>query len=220
MSIENISKNHKYVEGFEEGRIVNSYRFIFPLFYNNEYVGSVETSVSIYDLLKEIQNNFDGNVDFLLSNTIVDNIVNHSINDKVDVISSDVTSNNLNKDIKILLVEDNLINQKVATVALKQLGYGNDIANNGQEAYEMYLKTKYDLILMDIQMPVLDGVGAAKRIRDYEKNNDIKKRVLIVAITANAIKTDVELYLKSGMDDVILKPFKQDELNKLLGSIT
>ena len=84
----------------------------------------------------------------------------------------------------------------------------------------MYLKTKYDLILMDIQMPVLDGVGAAKRIREYEKEHDFEKRVLIVAITANAMKKDVEIYLKSGMDDVILKPFKQDELNKLLGGIS
>ena len=151
---------------------------------------------------------------------VIFDIVNHSISDKVDVINTDVAANNLNKDIKILVVEDNLINQKVATIALKQLGYGNDIANNGQEAYDMYLKTRYDLILMDIQMPVLDGVGAAKKIRIYEKDNNLKERVLIVAITANAMKTDVELYLKSGMDDVILKPFKQDDLNKLLGGIT
>ncbi|OYT17661.1 MAG: hypothetical protein B7C24_01520 [Bacteroidetes bacterium 4572_77] len=76
VSIENISTDHNYIEGFEEGRIVNSYRFIFPLVYKNEYIGSVETSVSIYDLLKEIQNNFDGNVDFLLRNSIVNKIVN------------------------------------------------------------------------------------------------------------------------------------------------
>ncbi len=151
---------------------------------------------------------------------VIFDVVNHSISDKVDAIITDVPDNKVDKDIKILLVEDNLINQKVATIALKQLGYKNDIANNGQEAYEMYLKTKYDLILMDIQMPVLDGVGAAKRIREYEEKNNVKKRVLIVAITANAMKTDVELYLNSGMDDVILKPFKQDELNKLLGGIT
>ncbi len=147
-------------------------------------------------------------------------VVNHSISDKVDEISIDTTITEGNKNLKILLVEDNLINQKVATIALKQLGYTNDIANNGQEAYDMYLKTKYDLILMDIQMPVLDGVSAAKRIREYEQTANSEKRVLIVAITANAMKKDVEVYLKSGMDDVILKPFKQDELNKLLGGIS
>ena len=150
---------------------------------------------------------------------VIFDVVNHSINDKVDKISIAEDNTYGNKNLKILLVEDNLINQKVATIALKQLGYQNEIANNGQEAYEMYLETKYDLILMDIQMPVLDGVGAAKRIREYEKEHDFEKRVLIVAITANAMKTDVELYLNSGMDDVILKPFKQDELSKLLGGI-
>jgi len=150
---------------------------------------------------------------------VIFDVVNHSINDKVDEISIAEDNTDGNKNLKILLVEDNLINQKVATIALKQLGYQNEIANNGQEAYEMYLETKYDLILMDIQMPVLDGVGAAKRIREYEKEHDFEKRVLIVAITANAMKTDVELYLNSGMDDVILKPFKQDELSKLLGGI-
>ncbi len=151
---------------------------------------------------------------------VIFDVVNHSIGTKVDEISIDVTDENKgNKKLEILLVEDNLINQKVATIALKQLGYTNDIANNGQEAYEMYLKKKYDLILMDIQMPVLDGVGAAKRIRTHEQENKLDKRVLIVAITANAMKKDVEIYLNSGMDDVILKPFKQDELKKLLGSI-
>ncbi|MFK5856025.1 MAG: response regulator [Bacteroidota bacterium] len=146
-------------------------------------------------------------------------VVNHSIGDQVDKIITTKPKTDGVKDLKILLVEDNLINQKVATIALKQLGYKNDIANNGQEAYDMYLKTKYDLILMDIQMPVLDGVGAANRIRHYEKEHNFEKRVLIVAITANAMKTDVELYLNSGMDDVILKPFKQDELSKLLDGI-
>jgi len=151
---------------------------------------------------------------------VIFDVVNHGFNDKINTINTIENTSKINEDFKILLVEDNLINQKVATIALKQLGYENDIANNGEEAYKMYLKTRYDLILMDIQMPVLDGVGAAKKIREHEVSNNIKKRVLIVAITANAMKKDVELYLNSGMDDVILKPFKQDELNKILGGIT
>lgn len=123
------------------------------------------------------------------------------------------------KALKILLVEDNIINQKVATIALQQLGYSADVANNGEEAFIMHQKNRYELILMDIQMPVLDGIGAAKKIRDYELANLTEKRTLIIAITANAMKKDVELYLRSGMDDVILKPFKQDDLRTMLENI-
>ena len=150
--------------------------------------------------------------------TIYD-IVNHEISKKVDAIVSKKKSIPKEKTLSILLVEDNLINQKVATIALNQIGYQADVANHGEEAYDMYVKKKYDLILMDIQMPVLDGIGAAKRIRKYEQESSEDKRVLIVAITANAMKKDVELYLKSGMDDVILKPFKQKELTNLLDNI-
>ncbi len=150
--------------------------------------------------------------------TIYD-IVNQEISKKIDAIVSEKKSIPKDKSLSILLVEDNIINQKVATIALSQLGYKADVANHGEEAYDMFVKNKYDLILMDIQMPVLDGIGAAKRIREYEHEINEDKRVLIVAITANAMKKDVELYLKSGMDDVILKPFKQKELSALLDNI-
>jgi len=150
---------------------------------------------------------------------IIYDIVNQEISKKIDASILGKKSTPKVKSLSILLVEDNIINQKVATIALSQLGYRADVANHGEEAYDMYVKNKYDLILMDIQMPVLDGIGAAKKIREYEQKNNEDKRVLIVAITANAMKKDVELYLKSGMDDVILKPFKQKELSALFNNI-
>lgn len=123
-----------------------------------------------------------------------------------------------NLDIKILLAEDNLINQKVATVTLSKLGYANvDVANNGTEAVQMHLNNQYDLILMDIQMPVMNGLDATKKIREYEKANPGVKRVKIIALTANALESDVKMYLQEGLDNVLTKPFKRDDLKKILG---
>ena len=181
---------------------------------------------SISDMFSTTQINKAGFTTFLYKpiklsqfQDVIFDVINHSNNKPNKPNDENQKADDINSDLKILLVEDNLINQKVASIALKQLGYENEIANNGQEAFDKYLKTKYDLILMDIQMPVLDGVGSTKKIRQYEHDNNINDRVIIVAITANAMKKDVELYLNSGMDDVILKPFKQDELKKLLGGI-
>ncbi len=122
-----------------------------------------------------------------------------------------------NLEIKILLAEDNLINQKVATVTLSKLGYNNvDVANNGTEAVQMHLKNHYDLILMDIQMPVMNGLDATEKIRESERANPDAKRVKIVALTANALASDVKMYLQRGMDDVLTKPFKPNDLKRVL----
>ena len=121
-------------------------------------------------------------------------------------------------EMKILLAEDNLINQKVATVTLFKLGYKNvDVANNGTEAVQMHLKNHYDLILMDIQMPVMNGLDATEKIRESERANPNIKRVKIVALTANAMADDVKMYLQHGMDDVLTKPFKPNELKRVVG---
>ncbi len=120
------------------------------------------------------------------------------------------------KELHILLAEDNLINQKVAIITLKQLGYDKvDVASNGKEAVELFKKKRYDLVLMDIQMPELDGLEATREIRKYEKTHR-NQRVYIAALTANAMKEDVENYFKNDMDDVITKPFKRQDLIKLL----
>jgi len=105
----------------------------------------------------------------------------------------------------ILLVEDNLINQLVATTLLTKEGYQVEKANNGQEAITLCEKQTFDLILMDYQMPVMDGLEATRHIREYEQKTDVK-RTPIIAMTANAMKGDKEICLEAGMDDYIAKP--------------
>jgi signal transduction histidine kinase/CheY-like chemotaxis protein len=119
------------------------------------------------------------------------------------------------RQLKVLVAEDNMINQKVAMINLRQLGHNVEIASNGQVAFDMFQNGEYDIILMDIQMPVLDGIEATVAIRKYEKENNIDK-IRIVAITANAQKEDRNRCFEVGMDDFITKPFKPDDLIRIL----
>ncbi len=109
---------------------------------------------------------------------------------------------------KILLVEDNKINQIIAVELLKKVGFTVDIANNGQEALDMLDKSNYNAILMDIQMPVMDGHTAAKKIRKNIKYDHIP----IIAMSAHALVGDKEISLDSGMNDHITKPISPDIL--------
>jgi signal transduction histidine kinase len=117
--------------------------------------------------------------------------------------------------LKILLVEDNIINQKVAKGILNNLGFQVTIANNGALGFESYKNEKADIILMDIQMPVMDGFTATGEIRKYEEQNRLSK-CYIVALTANALKEDREKCFAVGMNDFITKPFKADDINRVL----
>jgi len=119
-------------------------------------------------------------------------------------------------DFRILLAEDNIINQRVAVLSLKRLGLFCDIANNGNEAVEKYIANRYSLIFMDMQMPMLDGVGAVVKIREYEKDNQIKSFCWIVAVTANSFSTDKEECFQAGMNDFINKPFSEAELRMVI----
>jgi PAS domain S-box-containing protein len=115
------------------------------------------------------------------------------------------------KHLKVLLVEDNRDNQNLARMILEKSGYRVDIAENGAEAVEAVRKYLYDLILMDIQMPVMDGFEATKRIRALEKEyND--RRIPIIAVTAHAMKGYREKCLANDMDDYITKPLKKKVL--------
>lgn len=114
------------------------------------------------------------------------------------------------KDANVLLVEDNLINQKIVILSLKQIVKTIDVANNGKEALDKFGKTRYDIILMDIQMPVMDGIIATKKIREIESSSN--SQTPIIAITANALSGDRENCLAVGMDDYISKPFQVDVL--------
>ncbi|MCD6346935.1 MAG: response regulator, partial [Bacteroidales bacterium] len=117
---------------------------------------------------------------------------------------------------KILLVEDNKINQRIAMLHLEKMGYDISLAENGQEAVDQYKNNVFDLIFMDVQMPVLDGYEATRQIREFEKEQNIEKTIHIIAMTANAMKGDRETCLAAGMNDYISKPFKADELKKTL----
>jgi len=118
--------------------------------------------------------------------------------------------------LNILLAEDNPINQRVALYNLKKMGHQVDIAENGKIAVEFFSKNNYDIILMDIQMPEMDGLEATKQIRNREKKNQNKKIMPIIAMTANALRGDKENFINQGMSGYISKPFKIKELENIL----
>jgi len=118
--------------------------------------------------------------------------------------------------LRVLLAEDNPINQKVAKMHLEKLGHVVECASNGKIAFEMYTKNDYDLIFMDIQMPEMDGIQATKRIREFENDIQLKNPIRIIALTANAMKGDKESCLAAGMNNYMSKPFKPVELIQIL----
>jgi signal transduction histidine kinase/CheY-like chemotaxis protein len=111
----------------------------------------------------------------------------------------------------ILLVEDTLVNQKVALKLLEKAGYKAILAENGKLAVDLVFGQKFDLILMDIQMPVMNGLEATRQIRQYEVEQSIVQTP-IIAMTANAMNTDRDECLASGMNDFIAKPFRADDM--------
>ena len=113
-----------------------------------------------------------------------------------------------------LLVEDNLINQKVASRLLEKNGCSVRTACNGREAIERYAEQPFDLIFMDVQMPEMNGFEAARAIRRLEETNGT--RTAIIALTANAMAADRELCLDSGMDDYLSKPVELAKLQEMI----
>jgi len=116
--------------------------------------------------------------------------------------------------LRILLTEDNAINQKLAHIMLERLGYRADVAGNGQEALQSVARQPYDVVLMDVQMPEMDGLEATHRIRE---DIDAVLQPRIIAMTANAMQGDREMCLQAGMDDYITKPIRVGELIAALG---
>jgi PAS domain S-box-containing protein len=111
--------------------------------------------------------------------------------------------------LRILLAEDNVNNQKLALVMLERLGYTADVAGNGQEVLEAFKRAAYDVVLMDVQMPVMDGLEATMEIR---KSIPVKKQPRIIAMTADAMEEDRRQCFSAGMDDYVSKPVKVKDL--------
>jgi CheY-like chemotaxis protein len=118
------------------------------------------------------------------------------------------------KSLSIMLVEDNKLNQQLALALLKKWGHRIDVANNGVEALELHAARPYDLILMDLQMPVMGGFEATAKIRERERQG--AKRTIVVAMTANALEGDREKCIAGGMDDYLSKPFKAEMFSDML----
>lgn len=124
-------------------------------------------------------------------------------------------SNQNLKDMRVLIVEDNLVNQKVIRIILERTGCHYEIAEDGVQAIEKYQNGDFHLVLMDCQMPNMDGLQACQKIRELESKAN-QKRCPIVAMTANAMKGDRERCLTVGMDDFLAKPFKSQELLQIV----
>jgi two-component system, sensor histidine kinase and response regulator len=124
------------------------------------------------------------------------------------VLSSEIRSHS--RVVRILLAEDNRVNQAVASRLLSKLGHSIVIANNGKEAVDLLKQQTFDLVLMDVQMPEMDGIVATERIRECERSTHV--HIPIIAMTAHAMQGDRERCLAAGMDGYITKPINADEL--------
>src|SRR5262249_9611301 len=113
--------------------------------------------------------------------------------------------------LRILLAEDGLTNQRFAVDLLENRGHSVAIANNGREAVELSAREPFNVILMDVQMPEMDGLEASKRIRERERKGGAN-RLSIIAMTAHAMKGDREQCIEAGMDAYISKPIRAQEL--------
>ncbi|HLN54326.1 MAG TPA: response regulator [Lentimicrobium sp.] len=117
---------------------------------------------------------------------------------------------------KILLAEDNLINQKVALLMLKKFDQNIELADNGLIAVEKFRSEHYDVVLMDLHMPELDGFEATRKIREIENSEQRPVKVKIYAMTASSMQDEKDNCLNAGMDGYLAKPFRNDDVIALL----
>jgi CheY-like chemotaxis protein len=121
--------------------------------------------------------------------------------------------------LSILLVEDNELNQKLMKITLKRYNYEVTIANNGAEGVELFKAHKFDLILMDLMMPIMDGFEATSEIRRIESGDKERHYTPIIAFTANTLNNDHAKCVRGGMDDILEKPFQFDKFSEILKNL-
>jgi CheY-like chemotaxis protein len=127
---------------------------------------------------------------------------------------------NVTDKLSILLVEDNELNQRLMKISLKKNNYSVAIANNGLEGVELFKKQKFDLILMDLMMPVMDGFEATREIRKLETQDPGLGYTPIIAFTANTLNNDFDKCVREGMDDILEKPFNFEKFSDILSKIS
>ena len=156
-------------------------------------------------------------MDILGNQAKLDNFQSSKIEQSSITVLDEKISDSTKSKLKLLVAEDNPVNQKVILKQLHSLGYKADIVANGQEVLEMLDNIAYDLILMDCQMPILDGLKTTKVIRSRPISSFVNHRQpIVIAITANAMKEDQQSCLDAGMDDYFSKPITKDKLATLL----
>ncbi|MBF2057052.1 MAG: response regulator [Cyanobacterium sp. T60_A2020_053] len=144
-------------------------------------------------------------------NIIVETVVEVEINHSPSSAQNQTNNEGKDTNLTILLAEDNRVNQKVALLTLKKLGYTADVACNGKEVLAKLDKIPYDVILMDMQMPEMDGLTATRKIRE-----EYQHQPYIIALTANALDGDAQICFEAGMNDYISKPLRLEVLQKAL----
>ncbi|MBP0017449.1 MAG: response regulator [Cyanobacteria bacterium SBLK] len=160
-----------------------------------------------------------------LYNILVNLLIPQSLSTGEPTLSSSQFDSLLSEQIplKILLAEDNVVNQKVALNILKKLGYRADVAANGLEVLEALKRQPYDVVLMDVQMPDMDGLEATQHLRNMEGQGALgsdRQPTIVIAMTANAMQGDREACLEAGMDDYISKPIRINALVEALKKYT
>ncbi|MEA1885934.1 MAG: response regulator [Bacteroidota bacterium] len=150
-----------------------------------------------------------------LDNVIEENTVT-AVGEKIRKLDTVIRKKKKLSDARVLLVEDNITNQKIVTISLGSKVKSIDTAISGKEALDMFGTSNYDIILMDIKLPVMDGITVSKKIREIEASTS--KHTPIIAITANAMIGDKEKCLSAGMDDYLSKPFQPQKLLDIISN--
>lgn len=187
-----------------------------PLFFDDREIGNIPKAM---EEMKEAQIPFDETMEIIprpVNDAKLHGAIARLLNRHISVEAEEKAKEAAVYDATVLVVEDNDINQSLISLLLEQQGIIPDIADNGLQAVEMFTAKRYDLVLMDINMPVMDGLEATRQIREYEGVNDFAP-CPVIALTANVMSEDRERFLAGGMDDYLTKPIDPERLGEVLG---